>query len=80
MSEQPITKEEITLEKGLDENFSCNENQELTLSKEEAKKLEKNLSNMKITNKDKLFFRSAYRLFKKLEENNFIISLEELEK
>lgn len=80
ISEKPIIKDEIKFEKPLDENFTCNENQELNLSKEEVKILEKNLSDKKIKNKDKLFFRSAYRLYKKLEDNNFIISLEELEK
>lgn len=80
MSEKPILKDEIKLEDAPTENFSSNENQEFNLSKEETKQLEKNLSNMNIKTKDKLFFRSAYRLHKKLEDNNFIIPFEEMEK
>lgn len=80
MSEQPLSKAEFKIEKVSNENFFFNENQELILSEDEVKKLEKNLCNFKTEEENKLFFKSAYKLYKKLEEKNFVISLEELEK
>jgi len=63
----------------INENFFFKFNEELILTNHEVKQLEKSLANLELDDKTRSFFRSAHKFYKKLKENDFIISLEEIE-
>ena len=76
----PREKEVKKAEKTSQENLLFNNSEEILLTEKEIKDLEKKLENLEINSKTRTFFKSAHQFFKKLEENDFTISLEEIEK
>lgn len=78
------TLDKIEKIKGEQKNFSENLffhlDQDLTLNSEEAKRIKNSLKNTEVDSKTKKFFQSAHELYDKIKENNFIISLEEIQK
>jgi len=62
------------------ENLFFNDSEEIILSEKEIKDLQKKLEDTDINKKTRSFFKSAHQFFKKLEQNNYTISLEEIEK
>ena len=66
--------------KNFSENFFFHLDQDLTLTSEEVERIKKSLKNTEVDPKTKEFFQSAHRLYDKLKQNNFIISLEEIQK
>ncbi len=63
-----------------EENLFFNDSEEFVITEQEAKDLEKKLENTKIDEETLSFFKSSHEFFKKLVENDFTISLEEIEK
>ncbi|TFG21541.1 MAG: hypothetical protein EU529_13335 [Promethearchaeota archaeon] len=77
----PKKKEEKGIHQlGGDENLFFDLSQEIIMTSQEAKLMEKSLKRMNINDKVKNFSKSNHQFYKKLKNNNFIISLEELEK
>ncbi len=64
----------------VDENLFFDLTQEIIMTPQEAKFLEENLKQINIDEKVKNFSKSNHQFYKKFKNNNFIISLEELEK
>jgi len=54
--------------------------QDLTLNGEEVKRIKKSLKNTEVNSKTKEFFQSAHKLYDKLKDSNYTISLEEIQK
>lgn len=54
--------------------------EEIILTEQEIQDLEKKLENKEIDDKTRSFFKSSHQFFKKLEENENLIALEEIEK
>jgi hypothetical protein len=73
-------KENKTFQNRLDENLFFNMEKDIILTEQELKALEKSLVNLKVDKKTSSFFKSAYKFYKKLEKNDFNISLEEIER
>ena len=67
-------------EKMTDENLFFDNSDEIILTQKERKDLKCKLENNKVDLKTKAFFKSAHQFSKKLRENDFSISLEEIEK
>ena len=76
----PREKEVKKAEKTHQENLLFNNSEEIVLTELEIKNIEKKLENIEINDKTRTFFKSAHQFFKKLEENEYTISLEEIEK
>ncbi len=76
-----LREKKVKKEKNIpQENLFFNDSEEIILSEKEIKDLKKKLENREINEKTRSFFKSAHQFFKKLEENNYTISLEEIEK
>ena len=74
-------KEKVDAEqKNFTENLTFHLDQDLTLNREEAKRIKKSLKNIEVDPKTKKFFQSAHKLYEKLKESNYTISLEEIQK
>ncbi|KKK44788.1 hypothetical protein LCGC14_1550360 [marine sediment metagenome] len=80
MMTTPREKEGKKEEKASEENFFFDDSEEIILTDQEIQDLEKKLENMEIDDKTRTFFKSSNQFFKKLEENEYIIALEEIEK
>ncbi|KKK42458.1 hypothetical protein LCGC14_0836310 [marine sediment metagenome] len=80
MMTTPREKEVKKEEKASEENFFFDDSDEIILTEQEIQDLEKKLENMEIDDETRSFFKSSYQFFKKLEENENIIALEEIEK
>lgn len=76
LKEKEVKKEEKISE----ENFFFDNSEEIILTEHEIQDLEKKLENREIDDKTRSFFKASHQFFKKLEENKYIISLEEIEK
>ncbi|MEJ2296524.1 MAG: hypothetical protein P8Y23_17390 [Candidatus Lokiarchaeota archaeon] len=74
--ETEIKKEERIFE----ENFFFDDSEEIILTKHETQDLEKKLEDREIDDKTRSFFKSSHQLYKKLKEEEYTISLEEIEK
>jgi hypothetical protein len=74
--EKEIKKDEKTSE----ENFFFDDSKEIILTEQEIQDLEKKLEYREIDEKTHSFFQSSHQFYKKLEEKEYIISLEEIEK
>ena len=74
--ENEVKKEEKVFE----ENLLFDDSEEIILTELEIQALEKKLENREIDEKTRSFFKSSHQFFKKLEENEYTISLEEIEK
>jgi len=72
-------KKEIE-KKNFTENLFFHLDKDLTLTSEEVERLKKSFKNAEIDPQTKEFFQSAHRLYDKLKQNNFTISLEEIQK
>ena len=74
-------KKEVEAEKkNYTENLFFHLDQDLTLSSEEIERIKRSLENTEVDPKTKEFFQSAHKLYDKLKQNNFTISLEEIQK
>jgi len=73
-------KEGEARKKNFTENMFFHLDQDLTLTKEEVERIKKSLENTEVDPQTKEFFQSAHRLYDKLKQNNFTISLEEIQK
>ena len=80
MMTTPKEKEVKKEEKAFEENFFFDDSEEILLTEQEIQDLEKKLENKEIDDKTRYFFKSSHQFFKKLEENEYIIALEEIEK
>ena len=63
----------------LDENLLFTDFENLEMSKKETKKLKKVLENPSLGNSTEQFFQSAHRINQKLQANDNIFTLEDLE-
>ena len=63
-----------------EENLFFDDSEEIIITEQEAKDLEKKLENTKIDEETLSFFKLSHKFFKKLVENDFTVSLEEIEK
>jgi hypothetical protein len=63
-----------------EENLFFDDSEEIVLTKQEIKDLEKKLENITIDDKTRSFFKNSHHFFKRLEKNEYTISLEEIEK
>jgi len=72
-------KKEIE-KKNFTENLFFHLDKDLILTSEEVERLKKSFKNAEVDPKTKEFFQSAHRLYDKLKQNNFTISLEEIQK
>lgn len=64
----------------LEENLFFDNSEELILSKQENEDLKKKLTNINVDEKTCTFFKASHQFYKQLEKNQFIVSLEEIEK
>jgi len=76
----PKEKEAKKEEKASEENLFFDDSEEIILTELEVQALKKKLENREIDEKTRSFFKSSHQFFKKLEENEYTISLEEIEK
>ena len=76
----PKEKEVKKEEKISEENFFFDDSEEIILTEQEIQDLEKKLENKEIDDKTRSYFKSSHQFYKKLEEKEYIISLEEIEK
>lgn len=76
----PKEKEVKKSEKTIVENLIFDDSEELILTQKEVEELENKLETKKVDTKTRAFFKSAHQFAKKLKENDYTISLEELEK
>ena len=76
----PKEKEVKKEEKISEENFFFDDSEEFILTEQEIHDLEKKLENKEIDDKTRSYFKSSHQFYKKLEEKEYIISLEEIEK
>ncbi len=76
----PKEKEVKKEEKVSEENFFFDDSEEIILTEQEIQDLEKKLENREIDDKTRSYFKSSHQFFKRLEENEYSISLEEIEK
>ena len=74
--EKKVKKEEKITE----ENLFFDDSEEIILTEQEVQDLEKKLENREIDDKTRSFFKSSHQFYKKLEEKEYKISLEEIEK
>ena len=74
--EKEVKKEEKITEK----NLFFDDSEEIILTEQEVQDLEKKLENREIDDKTRSFFKSSHQFYKKLEEKEYKISLEEIEK
>lgn len=74
--EKEVKKEEKTSE----ENFFFDYSEEIILTEQEIEDLEKKLENREIDDKTRSFFKASHQFYKKLEEKEYTISLEEIGK
>lgn len=74
--EKEVKKEEKTSE----ENFFFDDSEEIILTEQEIQDLEEKLENREIDDTTRSFFKSSHQFYKKLEEKEYTISLEEIEK
>jgi len=63
-----------------EENLFFDDSEEIILTEQEIQDLEKKLENREIDDKTRSFFKSSHQFYKKLEEKEYKISLEEIEK
>ncbi len=80
MMTTPKEKEVKKEEKISEENFFFDDSEEFILTEQEIHDLEKKLENKEIDDKTRSYFKSSHQFYKKLEEKEYIISLEEIEK
>ncbi len=80
MMTTPKEKEVKKEEKVSEENFFFDDSEEIILTEQEIQDLEKKLENREIDDKTRSYFKSSHQFFKRLEENEYSISLEEIEK
>ena len=80
MMTTPKEKQMKKEEKEPCENFFFNYSEEIILTEQEIQDLEKKLEDREIDEKTRSFFKSSHQFYKKLEEKEFTISLEEIEK
>ena len=80
MMTTPKEKEINKDEKASEENFFFDDSKEIILTEQEIQDLEKKLEYREIDEKTRSFFKSSHQFYKKLEEKEYIISLEEIEK
>ena len=76
----PKEKEVKKEEKISEENFFFDDSEEIILTKQEIQDLKKKLENKEIDDKTRSFFKSSHQFYKKLKENEYTTSLEEIEK
>ena len=62
------------------ENLLFHDSEEIVLTEQEIKDLEKKLEDKEISDETRAFFKSTHQFLKKLKENEYTISLEEIEK
>ncbi len=74
--EKEVKKEENISE----ENFFFDDSEEIILTEQEIEDLEKKLENKEIDDETRFYFKSSHQFYKKLEEKEYTISLEEIEK
>jgi len=80
MMTTPKEKEVKKEEKITEENLFFDDSEEIILTEQEVQDLEKKLENREIDDKTRSFFKSSHQFYKKLEEKEYKISLEEIEK
>lgn len=80
MMTTPKEKEVKKEEKITEENLFFDDSEEIILTEQEVQDLEKKLENREIDDKTHSFFKSSHQFYKKLEEKEYKISLEEIEK
>ena len=80
MMTTPKEKEVKKEEKISEENLFFDDSEEIILTEQEVQDLEKKLENREIDDKTRSFFKSSHQFYKKLEEKEYKISLEEIEK
>jgi len=80
MMTTPKEKEVKKEEKITEENLFFDDSEDIILTEQEVQDLEKKLENREIDDKTRSFFKSSHQFYKKLEEKEYKISLEEIEK
>ena len=80
MMTTPKEREVKKDEKMTEENFFFDNSEDIVLTEKEIKNLEYRLENKETDEKTRAFFKSAHYFSKKLRENDYTISLEEIEK
>jgi hypothetical protein len=74
-------EKEIKKEEGIsEENFFFDDSEEIILNEQERRDLKKKFENRKFDEKARSFFKTSHRFYKKLEEKEYVITLEEIEK
>ncbi len=76
----PREKEVKKKDKASEENLFFDDSEEIVLTEKEIKDLKKKFENIEINEKTSSFFKSAHQFFKHLEQNDYTITLEEIEK
>ena len=80
MMTTPKEKEVKKEEKISEENLFFDDSEEIILTGQEVQDLEKKLENREIDDRTRSFFKSSHQFYKRLEEKEYKISLEEIEK
>ena len=80
MMTTPKEKEVKKKEKISEENLFFDDSEEIILTEQEVQDLEKKLENREIDDRTRSFFKSSHQFYKRLEEKEYKISLEEIEK
>lgn len=80
MMTTPKEKEVKKEEKISEENLFFDDSEEIILTEQEVQDLEKKLENREIDDRTRSFFKSSHQFYKRLEEKEYKISLEEIEK
>lgn len=80
MMTTPKEKEVKKEEKISEENLFFDDSEEIILTEQEIQDLEEKLENREIDDKTRSFFKSSHQFYKRLEEKEYKISLEEIEK
>ncbi len=76
----PREKDVKKKEKASEENLFFDDSEEIVLTEKEINDLKKKLENLEMNEKARSFFKSAHEFFKYLEQNEYTITLEEIEK
>ena len=79
MMTTPKEKEVKKEEKISEENLFFDDSEEIILTEQEIQDLEKKLENREIDDRTRSFFKSSHQFYKRLEEKEYKISLEEIE-
>ncbi len=80
MMTTPKEKEVKKEDKISGENLFFDDSEEIILTEQEVQDLEKKLENREIDDRTRSFFKSSHQFYKRLEEKEYKISLEEIEK